>query len=160
MATINRKSYSSTIPADKQPGILKVIVSNMTMSGFYRIVAVKTSYDAQGVGTDSFMDIMVNPRDLGGEELDIQKFDAISISGIQGRNVPNGGAPAKNTTYVWARGVKAIGRHLVEKVTNEQGQQVLQYAGVGVYAMHDPAEVVPTEQPSTTADPSNGFMAE
>jgi hypothetical protein len=148
MATINRKSFSSTIEPAKQPSILKVIVSNMTMSGFYRIVAVKTTFDAQGVGKDSFMDIMVNPRDLGGEELDVQKFDAISISGIQGRNVPNGGEPQANTTYVWARNVKAIGKHLVEKVTTEQGQQVLQYAGVGVYATASPEDVPNSTEPT------------
>lgn len=155
MVTINRKSFSATIAADKQPGILKVIVSNMTMSGFYRIVAVKTKFDEQGVGTDEFLDIMVNPRDLQGESLDVQKFDAISISGIQGRNVPNGGEPQKNTTYVWARGIKAIGKHLVEKVTNEQGQQVLQYAGVGVYATASPSDV-PQDAPDST-EPTTGF---
>lgn len=157
MATINRKSFSSTIPAEKQPGILKVIVSNITMSGFYRIVAVRTKFDAQGVGTDEFMDIMVNPRDLQGETLDIQKFDAISLSGVQGRQVPNGGEPQKNTTYVWARNIKAIGKHLVEKTTDEHGKPALVYAGVGMYATASATDA-PAE--STPADPTNGFMAE
>ena len=65
MATINRKSFSSTIEPAKQPSILKVIVSNMTMSGFYRIVAVKTKFDEQGVGTDSSSTSWSTPRPAG-----------------------------------------------------------------------------------------------
>ena len=62
--------------------------------------------------------------------------------------MPNGGEPQKNTTYVWARGIKAIGKHLVEKVTNEQGQRVL-HAGVGVYATASPQDVPDSNEPTT-----------
>jgi hypothetical protein len=129
MTLINRKSYSSTIPADQQPGMNKVIVANLTARGYLHIVAVRTNFDAAGTPTESFTDVLVHPdRALN---IDVAKFDAVSLSGVTPRNAP--GEPKPNTQYVWASGAQAIGRHLVKRV-QLNGKDALEYAGIGVYA--------------------------
>jgi hypothetical protein len=129
MATINRKSYSSTMPADQQPGIFKAIVVNTTMRGYLHLVAVRTSFDANNTPKEAFIDVLVHPDRA--MTIDVQKFDAISVQGMSPRQAP--GEARLNTQYVWANGINAFGKHLVKRTTENQ----LMYDGIGIYELTD-----------------------
>ena len=143
MTLINRKSYSSTIPAAEQPGMNKVIVANLTARGYLHIVTIRTNFDAANKPIESFTDVLIHPdRAL---DVDVAKFDAVSLSGVTPRNAP--GEPKPNTQYVWASGAQAIGRHLVKRIEVD-GKPGLEYAGVGVYA----TATAPEPQPEPVHD--------
>lgn len=129
---INRKSFSSIIPADQQAKMAKVIVCNTTPRGYLHIVTVRTDIvNEQEV--EKFTDVMIHPDRA--PFVDVAKFDAVSLQGLTPRNAA--GEPKANTTYHWGQDVKAIGRHLVEQAivgdTPGTEKQVLVYAGVGIY---------------------------
>jgi|GEM_PF-5560312 len=140
MARINRKSYSSTIPADRQAGYAKVIVSNLGASGFAHYVTVRASFDDAGVMTEHFVDVLVHPDRA--MDMDVEKFDCVTINGAVERD-PQGGESRRksNTRYVFAQSVTAIGKHLVKKLVDEtSGETTLEYAGIGLYALATAAE--------------------
>lgn len=123
---INRSTFSSTIPAEAQPSIAKVIVANITPKGYLHVTTVRTQIvDSKPV--EVFMDVLVHPDRAC--NANVQLFDAVSISGISGRQAP--GEPRTNTDYVWASGISAIGKHLVEK----QADGTLKNMGVGIFAI-------------------------
>ncbi len=138
MSRINRKSYSSTIPAADQPGYAKVIVNNLTGRGFAHLVTVRATFDDAGIMTEHFVDILVHPDRA--MDLDVQKFDAVTLNGTVERQ-PQGGTAKPNTRYVFAQDVRAIGKHLVTKLVDEAtGEVKLEYAGIGLFALATAAE--------------------
>ena len=139
---INRKSFSSILPVAKQMGYAKVLSVSLTPAGYTRISTVRTAL-VDGKPVDHFTSVMIHPdRALG---LDVAQFDAVSFSGIQPRQSP--GEAQANTEYLWAKSVTAIGRHLVEPVLDEKGDEVIvegkrqmAYAGLGIYGTPAPTE--------------------
>jgi hypothetical protein len=139
--TINRKSFSSILPPEKQQGYLKVLSVSLTPAGYTRISAVRTQLVYNKL-VDKYTQVMIHPDRAVG--LDVSQFDAVSFSGIQPRNAP--GEPAPNTEYLWARGCNAIGKHLVEtkELEDEKTHEmkpVLVLAGLGIYSTADPSQV-------------------
>ena len=141
MAQINRKSYSATIEPAKQPGYSKVIVANITPTGYMHIVAVRTTF-VNEKPVDSFTDVLIHPDRAG--SVDIQKFDAVTFLGTSPRNAP--GQAKEHTQYLWANGAQPFGKHLVSRNENNE----LVYAGIGIYALAegtpeplDPASELP-----------------
>lgn len=133
MSRINRKSYNSTISANDQPGYNKVIVSNITGRGFAHIVTVRATFDEAGTMTEHFCDVLVHPDRA--MDLDVQKFDCVTLNGTVERQ-PQSGVAKPNTRYVFAQGVQAIGKHLVNRIVDEAtGETKLEYAGIGVFAL-------------------------
>jgi hypothetical protein len=134
---INRKSFSSIIPADQQAKMAKVIVCNTTPRGYLHLVTVRTDIvNEQEV--EKFTDVMIHPDRA--PLIDVAKFDAVSLQGLTPRLAAGEAKP--NTTYHWGQDAKAIGRHLVEQAivgdTPETEKQVLVYAGVGIYGVPEP----------------------
>lgn len=125
---INRMSFSSTIPAEKQQSINKVIVVNTTMTGYLHIVAVRTEIKNEQP-VEVFTDILIHPDRAA--NVDVAKFDAISIQGMKPRQAPGEARP--NTTYAWAAGATAMGKHLVKPIKLETGEDALELCGVGLY---------------------------
>ena len=125
---INRTIFSSRIPAQEQSKIAKVIVANTTMRGYLHIVTVRTAV-VNDQEVEVFQDILFHPDRAA--NLDITKFDAISLQGLTPRE-PMGDARA-NTTYHWGSSAKAVGKHLVEYNEGPNGRETF-LAGVGIYA--------------------------
>ncbi len=142
---INRKSFSSIIPAEQQGSMNKVIVANTSPKGYLHLVMVRTTIvNEQPV--EQFTDVLIHPDRAA--TIDIAKFDAVSLQGLSPRLAP--GEKRPNTSYHLAVGAKAVGRHLVEQVivedeTTKEEKQVLAFAGVGMYG-----------EPEVTAT-ENGF---
>lgn len=126
---INRTKFSTLIPAQEQSRISKAIVVNTTMRGYLHIVSVRTQI-VNDQEIEVFQDVLVHPDRAA--SIDVTKFDALSFQGLTPRNAP--GEPRPNTTYHWAQGVKAVGKHLVEYLTDENsGERQTFLAGVGIY---------------------------
>jgi hypothetical protein len=125
---INRTKFSSRIAPQEQSKISKVIVANTTMRGYAHIVTVRTQIvnDAE---VECYQDILIHPDRAA--DIDIARFDAVSFQGLTPRQSP--GDPRPNTTYHWAQGCKAIGKHLIERAKNKAGEDVVYLAGVGIY---------------------------
>lgn len=127
---IDRKSFSSKLSPSEQPGINKLIVNNTTIRGYLHLVAVRTVFENEQP-IEKFTDVLIHPDRAA--EIDVAKFDAITLMGLTPRLAP--GEKRTNTTYHWASGAKAIGKHLIERINaTEEGQaDTLVYAGVGIY---------------------------
>lgn len=143
---INRTTFSSIIPAQEQSRVAKVIVANTTMRGYLHLVTVRTAI-VNDVETEVFQDILIHPDRAA--NIDITKFDAITLQGLTPRN-PAGEART-NTSYHWASGAKAVGKHLVEYAEGPNGREAF-LAGVGIYATAEEiAAAEAAEQAATIA---------
>lgn len=124
---INRTTFSTRIPAQEQSRIAKVIVANTTMRGYLHIVTVRTQV-VNDQEVELFQDVLIHPDRAA--SVDVAKFDAVTLMSLTPRNPA--GEPRPNTTYHWAGGCKAIGKHLVEYVDGPDSRQAF-LAGVGIY---------------------------
>jgi hypothetical protein len=132
---IDRKSFSSILPASEQPEINKLIVANTTMRGYLHLVAVRTVFENEQP-IEKFTDVLIHPDRAA--DIDVAKFDAVSLQGLTPRLAP--GEKRDNTTYHWGSGAKAIGKHLIKRMnaTEPNTPDTLVYAGVGLYGTPEP----------------------
>lgn len=124
---INRTAFNATIEPSKAAGVAKVIASSTTINGYAHIVTVRTSFQ-DGKPVEQYTDILIHPDRAA--DLDVQQFDAVMVNAPSQRQVLGEAKP--NTQYIWAKGVKAVGRHTVN-IEQVDGKRVVTPTGVQLY---------------------------